>query len=301
MAGLKQTRRGFLKQTGAGFLLAGAGVTGVGLFSRPAFAQSALEQARKDGTIRVGFANEAPYAFASPEGQLVGLMPDVIKHIMNKLGVPSIEGVLTDFGGLIPGLLAGRFDTLGAGLYITKVRCEQALPSDPHYVVSEAIAVKAGNPRGLGGYDDVARNEEVKIGTLAGSVNVQYLATAGVPTERIVLFPDLPSAIAGLQGGRVDGVTMSAVSLQDILKKTNDPGLEIATPFRDPVDEAGNPVRGFGAAWFRPGEEDLVAAYNQVLAEIKANGTLLQLMQPYGFAEAQVPPAEVTAAQLCGA
>lgn len=261
--------------------------------------ESTLEKIQREKTVRVGFANEAPYAYASPDGKLVGLMPDVIGHIMAELGVPAMEGVLTDFGGLIPGLLAGRFDLLGAGLYITPPRCRQALPADPQYMVTEAMVVKKGNPHKLHGYADVAGNEKVRIGTLAGSVNAQYLATAKVPSSRVVLFPDLPSAIAGLQGGRVESVTMSSISLQDILQKTNDANLELALPFKDPVDDQGRPVRGYGSAWFRTDDQTLVEAYNAKLKEIKANGQLLELISPYGFTERQAPDVSITAEQLC--
>jgi polar amino acid transport system substrate-binding protein len=273
---------------------------GLGSAARAA-TETGFDRLKREKTARVGFANEAPYAFASSDGKLVGLMPDVIGYIMKELGVPNIEGVLTDFGGLIPGLLAGRFDVLGAGLYVTGPRCKQALPSDPQYVVTEAVAVKKGNPKGIHSYADVAAKSDVTIGTLSGSINAQYLATAKVAKNQVVLFPDLPSAIAGLQGGRVDGVTMSSVSLQDVLKKTNDPDLELATPFADPLDEKGQPTRGYGAAWFRKEDEDLVQAYNAKLAEIKASGKLLELIAPYGFTQAQVPDIAVKAAQLCSA
>jgi len=285
-------------------VLLGAGglcLAATGLTSGIASAGTLLADAKKDGRIRVGFANEAPYAFASPDGKLTGLMPDVIGHIMKELGIGDLEGVLTDFGGLIPGLLAKRFDILGAGLYVTPVRCKQVAASNPQYVVTESIAVKKGNPKNIHSYADIAKDDSIKIGTLAGSINTQYLATAKVPTSRIVLFPDLPSAIAGLQGGRVDGVTMSIISLQDVLRKTNDPGIELVNPFEDPLDENGKPTRGYGAAWFRRQDEDLVAAYNGKLAEINASGKLLELMEPYGFTAAQVPAADVTAAQLCKA
>ncbi len=162
---------------GAGGLCIGA----TGLLSTIANAASSLAAAKSDGRIRVGFANEAPYAFASPEGKLTGLMPDVIGYIMKELGVPELEGVLTDFGGLIPGLLAKRFDILGAGLYVTPVRCKQVAASNPQYVVTESIAVKKGNPKNLHSYADIAKDEGVKIGTLAGSINAQYLAAAKVP------------------------------------------------------------------------------------------------------------------------
>jgi polar amino acid transport system substrate-binding protein len=292
------TRRDLLKTgAGIGLLMAGGGL----IIPGSALAETTLEKARREKTLRVGFANESPYAFASPEGKLIGLMPDVIHYIMGELGIPNLEGVLTEFGGLIPGLMAGRFDILGAGLYVRPVRCEQVAPSDPQYVITEAIAVKKANPKNLHSYTDVAKNPDARIGTLAGSINAQYLADAGVPSNRVVLFPDLPSAIAGLQGGRVDGVTMSIISIQDILQKTNDPNLEMATPFTDPVDKNGKPISGYGASWFRKADTDLLSAYNTKLAAIKANGKLLELMAPYGFTKAQVPAPDVTAAQLCKA
>ncbi len=281
--------------------LAAALLVVFGAFCLPqsASAESTLEKMRREKTIRVGFANEAPYAYASPDGKLVGLMPDVIGYIMKELGAPNMEGVLTDFGGLIPGLLAGRFDVLGAGLYITPPRCRQALSADPQYVVTEAMVVKKGNPEKLHSYEDVAANDNVRIGTLSGSINAQYLAAAKVPSKRVILFPDLPSAIAGLQGSRVDAVTMSIISLQDILKKTNDSNLELAMPFEDPKDENGQPVRGYGSAWFRTDDKELVDAYNAKLNEMKANGKLLELIAPYGFTEHQVPELAVTAESLC--
>lgn len=258
-----------------------------------------LAKARADGTIRVGFANEAPYAYASADGKLVGIMPDVIGYLMAQLGVAAVEGVLTEFGGLIPGLQAGRFDLLGAGLYVRPARCEQVAPSNPQYTVGEGMMVLKGNPKNLKSYPDVA-NTDAKIGTLTGSVNVEYLQIANVPADRVVLFPDLPSAVAGLQAARVDAVTMSSVSLQDVLTKANDPNLELVSGFVDPLDKDGNATRGFGSAWFRKEDLDLLEGYNAELAKILDSGKLLELMAPYGFTADQVPAKSVTAAQLCG-
>ena len=56
MLTLRCTRRTFA----AGLALAGA------LAGTPALAQSTLERAKADGYIRVGFANEAPFGFATP-------------------------------------------------------------------------------------------------------------------------------------------------------------------------------------------------------------------------------------------
>lgn len=73
-----------------------------------------LDRVRDQGFIRVGFANEAPYGFADSSGKLTGEAAEVARKVFAKLGVPEIQGVLTEFGSLIPGLQAGRFDDVAA-------------------------------------------------------------------------------------------------------------------------------------------------------------------------------------------
>jgi polar amino acid transport system substrate-binding protein len=69
--------------------------------------ESTLERIQREGTIRVGFANEAPYAYLdTAENRLTGEAPEIIRHVMASLGVTEVEGVLTEFGSLIPGLQA---------------------------------------------------------------------------------------------------------------------------------------------------------------------------------------------------
>jgi polar amino acid transport system substrate-binding protein len=103
-----------------------AGVAAV-VAAASAHAQSTLEQAKADGYIRVGFANEAPYGFATPDGKLTGESPEVVKAVLAKLGIKDVDGVLTEFASLIPGLQAGRFDIIAAGMFVNPKRCEQIL------------------------------------------------------------------------------------------------------------------------------------------------------------------------------
>ena len=91
-----------------------------------AHAQTTLERAKADGYIRVGFANEAPYGYATPDGKLTGESPEVVKAVLAKMGIAQVDGVLTEFGSLIPGLQAGRFDIIAAGMFITRCICALA-------------------------------------------------------------------------------------------------------------------------------------------------------------------------------
>ena len=65
---------------------------------------SLLAKLRKQGFVRVGFADEAPFAYIdSKTGKLTGESPSDLRYVMRKLGVPHLKGVLTNFGALIPG------------------------------------------------------------------------------------------------------------------------------------------------------------------------------------------------------
>src|SRR5687768_6895499 len=102
------TRRHLLQRT-AGLTLAASTFS----FASSALAETTLERAKAQGFIRIGFANEAPFGFATPDGKLTGEAPEVAKAVLAKMGITQVDGVLTEFGSLIPGLKAGRFDLQG--------------------------------------------------------------------------------------------------------------------------------------------------------------------------------------------
>ena len=257
-----------------------------------------LERARASGTLRVGFANEAPFAYLDPAtGELTGEAPTVARAVLPELGIERIEGVLTEFGSLIPGLKAGRFDVIAAGMYILPARCREIAFSEPTYSVGEAFVVLKGNPRDLHSYADVARSD-AKLGVVAGAVQLQYALASGIPRSRIVLFPDAPSALEGVAAQRVDAYAATALTVNDLLRRANNPALERAQPFTDPVVD-GRPVRGYGAFGFRKEDEALRRAFNEALARLIGTPRHLELVRPFGFTE-QEQPGEVTAASLCG-
>jgi len=251
--------------------------------------ETTLERIQREGIVRVGFANEAPYAYSTSDGQLVGFMPAMMEHIFGEIGDIQLEGVLTDFAGLIPGLGAGRFDCVGAGLYINAERAEQAIPSNPQYTAAEGMAVLTGNPKDIHSYEDLLK-DDVTFGTVSGSINLQYATDAGVPEADVVLFPDVPSALTGLASGRVDAIGMSTISLRDAMAKSGTTDLEIAEPFTPPEG-----VNAYGVVYFALGDEELAEAYNEALAEALESGKLLEILEEQGFGAEMLPPAGVTA------
>jgi len=267
----------------------GAGPTG----------ESTLDRIKRTGTIRVGYANEAPYAYLdSSTGKLTGEAPEVLRVVMSRMGVDEVEGVLTEFGSLIPGLKANRFDVIAAGMYITPERCEQIDFSNPSYTIGEAFVVKAGNLLDLHSYEDVAKHDTATLGVVAGTVERGYARDTGVPDDRVVVFPDPPSALAGVVAGRVDAYAGTSLTIQDLMRKSSSDDLERAEPFTDPAID-GETIRGYGAFGFREEDDAFREAFNAELAEFIGTPEHLEIIEPFGFTESELP-GNVTAEELCG-
>ncbi len=260
--------------------------------------ESTFARLRRQGVARVGYANEAPYAYLdSASDRLTGEAPEIARRVLADLGVPRVEGVLTEFGALIPGLEAGRFDLIAAGMYIKPRRCREIDFSNPTYCIGEAFLVRRGNPRDLHSYRDVAASDGAALGVVAGAVELGYARKSGIPRDRIVVFPDAPSAVAGVQSGRVDAYGGTSLTVRDLLTKAGDPGLEIAAPFTDPVI-GGRPVRGCGAFGFRRDEDELRQAFDRRLQGFVGTPAHLDLVRPFGFTRRDLP-GDATATALC--
>ncbi|MCC6796077.1 MAG: ectoine/hydroxyectoine ABC transporter substrate-binding protein EhuB [Candidatus Hydrogenedentes bacterium] len=261
--------------------------------------ETTLDRIKRTGVIRVGYANEAPYAYLdSRTDSLTGEAPEVLRAVMKSMGVNKVEGVLTEFGALIPGLRAKRFDIIAAGMYITPERCQQIAFSNPSYSIGEAFIVQTGNPKALHSYADVAKHESATIGVMAGAVERGYATGSGIPDARIVLFPDAPSGLEAVQIGRVDAFAGTSLTIRSLLSKTTSSKIEVATPFTDPVID-GKEIRGYGAFGFRNEDSFLLDGFNGELAKFIGSPEHLALVAPFGFTENELP-GNVTAAELCG-
>jgi polar amino acid transport system substrate-binding protein len=257
---------------------------------------STLEQAQKEGKIVVGFANEKPFAYKTSAGEVTGMSVEIAKAIFNELGISEIEGKVTEFGSLIPGLKAGRFDVVTAGMYITPKRAEQVAFGEPEYRVGQGIAVANGNPHNLHSYTDIANNPKVTVAVMAGGFELDYLKASGVKESQIQVVNDIPSCISALESGRVDATTMTDLTLQSALQTADQSKIEQVMDFEQPLID-GKSVIAHGAAAFNKVDSDFVAAYNKELQKLKESGKLLEIINKFGFTEQNLP-ADITTEQI---
>lgn len=259
--------------------------------------KSKLEQLRESGTVTIGFANEAPYAYEE-NGELKGAAVDIAKAVFQELGVENMESQLADFSQLIPGVQAGQFDVVTAGMAIQPARCENALFSEPEMQYGEGLVVQAGNPHDIHSYEDIAANPDITVVVMEGATEIGFLLEEGVSEDQITTAADIPATFSAVQAGRADATTGTEMTVKMALESFNSDELEFVETFEQPDIEG---VPSYGAAAFSLENEELRDAYNEVLAKLKEDGTIAELLEKNGFSEEMnfVGDGEVTTEQLC--
>ena len=105
--------------TFAAFAIAFSALAGAA--SQELASSSVLEEIKKRGTLRVGMSTFVPWAMRDKQGDLIGFEIDVASQVAADMGV-EIEFVPTAWSGIIPALIAKKFDVIIGGMSITAQR-----------------------------------------------------------------------------------------------------------------------------------------------------------------------------------
>lgn len=267
----------------------------LGTFSGTATAVT-LQEIQDRGQVRIAIANEIPYGYMDLDGTAKGVGPEVAKHIMGELGIDNIEWVTTNFGSLIPGLQADRFDMVAAEMAILPQRCQQVLFSEPDSSYGEGLLVAKGNPHDIHTYESFVDSERT-IAIMAGADQLEMLQALGVPDNRMVTISNNADAISTVSTGRADAYAATSLTVSELAAKSNN--VEAATEFTDPVID-GEPVRSWGGFTFAQGSEDFRDAVNAALAEYKQTDAWEETLSQYGFSPTDAKESfSKTTEQLC--
>jgi len=273
----------------AGLLLLG-GCTAVtpGGGAESATANGTLELGREQGYLRVGIANEPPYTEVNADGSVHGGEPDVLREVLKTMGIGEIQGIVTPYDAMIPGLNANRWDVIAAGLFMKQSRCAAVAYSEPVIVSTESFGTPVGNPKGIETIADVLANPDLKIAVLSGGFEEGILKNFEVPEGQRVLVKDSRSGMEAVTANRADAFLLPTLSLKSLVEQ--DSSIEVTAPIEDA------PRTGSGAA-FRKGDTELLAEYNKHLAAFKETQAYTDIMVKWGFDPEAAKG--VTAAELC--
>ncbi|GAA1274448.1 ectoine/hydroxyectoine ABC transporter substrate-binding protein EhuB [Pseudonocardia aurantiaca] len=305
MAQRSWSRRDFLRRTATAGAMALGGAAALSACTQVPQGGSpgsggtgTLQRARDAGTITVGIANEAPYGFTDAQGKVTGESVEVARAVLGKLGIPQINAVTVDFGSLISGLtLSRQFDMVTAGMFITSQRCQAAAFSVPDYTAPTAFLVATGNPEGVQTFDQV-RDKNLTVAVLNGAVEQGYASESGVPAGNTQVLADQNALLQAVTTGRAACAALTNISLNNVVSNNPGAGVEV-TPGFFPVINGKQEISAGGFV-FRTGD-DMVNPFNTELTAMHQSGQWLQIAQPFGFSQDNIPGPNVTTESLCAA
>lgn len=243
-----------------------------------------LVRLRQAGTIRIGYAVEAPYAFVAQDGTVTGESPEIAKRIVKAVGIDQVTWRQAEFGSLIAELEAGRIDVVAAGMFITPERKMQVAFSTPTFQVRPGLLVPKGNPLRLHSYNELATHD-VTVAVLNGSVEENTLRNLGVPAARLLAVPDARTGLAAVTSGIAAGMTISSPTARWIAKHVNEQVEAVETPAN-----GESASLGIGAFAFRKEDRELLKAWNRALQGYIGTKEHLALISRFGFTAEELPP-----------
>lgn len=242
-----------------------------------------LERARQQG-LRIAIGNEPPYTELAADGTVTGCEPDVLRAVCGRMGIEKVEGIVSGYDAMIPGLKANRWDAIAAGLFMKQSRCREVIYASPVIVSTESFGVRPGNPKDVTTIADVKDRDDLRVGVVPGGFEQGILETAGVDPARIVNVTDARGGADALAADRIDAFLLPTLSLREL------DGVEVT----DPIEDA--PSTGSSAA-FRPDDQDFLDAYNTELEAFKAEPEFAEILEKWGFDPTVVDG--VTTEELC--
>lgn len=197
-------------------------------------------------------------------GEIVGFDVDIARYIASELGY-DFEVQDMEFSGLIPALEAGRVDFVLAGMTPRPDRLERADFSDIYFEANNLIVTKADS--GIESVEDLAgKSLGVQLGSIQEEEAEDVLAPEldGLVIEKRNRIPEL---IQEILANRIDAAIIEDTVAKGYLEKN-----EELTSFLLPhTEEAGSAIA------FPKGSE-LLEPFNEVLNQMKEDGTLDELI-----------------------
>lgn len=224
-------------------------------------------------TLRVGMeCTYAPFNYRTSDGELTGYDVDVAKGVAGILGA-EVEFVCQKWDGMIPALLANKFDLIVASMSITEKRREKIDFSAPYRISVGRLVGRKNGSFALFNSDGTVKASSfkgIKVG-LERATTYENWFKAKVPNAEILLYDSNEAMYLDLVNGRTDVIMTNPMKAHlKFLSKEDGAGFEFVSPAIDEVEYFGVGV-GIGV---RKGNEELLARINAALKQLTEDGSL---------------------------
>jgi lysine-arginine-ornithine-binding protein len=242
---------------------------------------AAATAAQADDPLKLVVAVEGafpPYNEVGPDGNLQGFDVDFAHEVCAKIHAECTY-VKQDWDGMIPGLLAKKFDVIISSMGILPEREEKIDFTIPYYQAPTALvaAKSAGMKAGADGYPDPDSLAGKKIGVQRATAYESW-ARAKWPKAEIVVYDSSQSADLDMQNGRLDARFDDYIVLSSGIMKGD--GGDQLEKIGKIYTETAMGSKGEGIA-LRKGNEKLRDAISQAILDMRKDGSYKKINDKY--------------------
>ncbi|MFP4416743.1 MAG: ABC transporter substrate-binding protein/permease [Chitinivibrionales bacterium] len=227
-----------------------------------------------------------PFSFYDENGNLSGFDVDVSRAIADDLNQP-LKIVITEWDGILAGLLTGKFDAIIGSMAITEERAKKVDFSLPYYESGAQVFVHQDDMASIEGIEDLAGR---KVGVVLGETYEHYLRK-NHPEISIVAYKSTVDIFQDMKNDRLSGFLSDRLVGMYQIKSSS-------MPFVPAGDLLYSEQMGIPVQKDRP---ELLDAINASLSRLKSDGTLDQIhIKWFGSAKKDNAVATTTSAGSAG-
>lgn len=246
----------------------GCGSSSSGSDSSRKDTDGSLKRVKDAGKLVIGIDETfKPMGYTDENGEIVGFDIDVAKEVCKRIGI-ELEAKKVNWDAKEDELNAGSIDCVWNGLSISDERKQKMLMSAPY--MSNQIVFMVNKDSGITAQSELA---EKVVAVQDGSTAQETLVELSVYTslEDVVVTDTYAEAISKLEQGEVDAVFIDSVVAD----------YEITSAKKSMVTVNDTPFAEDYAIGFKLGSNDLCEKIQDVLKEMKKDGTLKEISEKW--------------------
>ena len=224
--------------------------------------------------IRVGVEGAyPPFSWVEPNGTLKGFDIEIAMALCKEIGAECVL-VTQDWDGIIPALLARKYDAIIASMSITEERKKKVAFSEKYYNTPAKFARKKGSGITI----SKAGLKGKSVGVQRATIHDNFITGEFGNDVEIKRYGTQDEAYLDALAGRVDLLLADSIAMEaGFLKTDNGKGWEfVGKGYSDPKYFGD----GEGVA-LRKGNSDLAKLFNKAIKSIRANGVYKRINDKY--------------------
>jgi polar amino acid transport system substrate-binding protein len=228
----------------------------------------------EDKVVRIGTEGAyPPFNFIDQSGKLAGFDVDIGLALCEKMKV-KCELVAQDWDGIIPALVAGKYDVIIASMFITDERKKVVSFSDPYYIAAMTHVV--AKDADIKEFTDAALAGKT-VGAQSSTTQAEYIQKT-YPSADIRLYKTQDEANLDMANGRLDVMVGDFLPMYEWTTKSEDG--KCCVLVGDAITDPAFVGEGVGMA-VRQEDNELRQNLNKALADILADGTYKKINDKY--------------------